>query len=76
MKVKCTEINCTLSNDLNIYFEDEKGKHYYWWTKSNKAFEEIYVGDKYEITSCEMTDGFDLDGIFHRVIKNVRFKEL
>ncbi len=76
MKVKCTKINCTLSNYLNIYFEDEKGKYYYWWTKSNKAFEEIYVGNEYEIISCKMTEGFELDGVLHRVIRNVRFKVL
>jgi hypothetical protein len=74
IKAKCTNINAVLSNDINVYFEDEKGNNYYWWTKSNKAFENLYIGTEIEITSCKLCEAFSANGKLYRVIKNVRFK--
>ena len=65
------------SGGLNYYFVDEKGNYFYWYTNSDKAFEELFV-DSVILCSYQTTgERFEDDlGRLCTCIKNVRYKSL
>jgi hypothetical protein len=60
----------------NYYFKDKDGDTYYWYTKSEKLYEEVEIGDEIEVTSYKIGDTWELDGEEIITLKNVRFKVL
>lgn len=73
MKVKVIKRDFGFSNYGNYYFRNEEGTIYYWYTSSEKAYEELEEGNELEIKFKDCDDVWMNDGKEIHTIKNVRW---
>lgn len=76
MRVKCIKVEWMWDNFGNLYFTDENGIIYYWYTKSDKAFEQVHKDTVIDITSFKVGEKWHYNGEEYNTITNVRFKVL
>lgn len=76
MILTLVERNFLLSDYGNYYFRDKDGDVYYWYTKSEKLYDEVNIGDKIEVTSYKYDGTWELGEVEIHTLKNVRFKKV